>query len=202
MPSKIPMVVITLAIVVWLGSILVFQAGAPPAVRVAFIVAVAVGIPSTVFWLMANQGWTTLAKRYRAAEPFKGGWRSCPTGQMARVSVDHPDFNIQRLRLVSTLFVGTSSMGLHLSVLFSRLPLLNLLFPDVAIPWSAVRTARTYEAPGWVTPASEPGAQLQLSYDPNYTGKFVELEVGEPPVYIQLPLAILGSDAARLAFRE
>jgi len=33
---------------------------------------------------------------------------------------------------------------------------------------------------------------MQVAYDPNYTGKFIEMEVGEPPVFIQLPAAIVG----------
>ena len=37
-----------------------------------------------------------------------------------------------------------------------------------------------------------------VSVSANYTGTFVEMEVGQPPVYIQLPEAILGEGLARL----
>lgn len=37
-----------------------------------------------------------------------------------------------------------------------------------------------------------------MSYDPNYTGTFVELVVGEPPVFIQLPEKLLGEGTAQL----
>jgi len=66
------------------------------------------------------------------------------------------------------------------------------------IPWSAVTTATTYEAPGWFRPPSEPGTLIQAAYDPNYTGTFVELVVGEPPVFLQLPADLLGEGMSRL----
>jgi hypothetical protein len=196
--NKIPRVVIPLAIVFWLGSILVFRAGVPDVARFVFVAAMVVTIPAAVFWLMAEQGWSTLARQFRAHHAFRGKWQSCPTGQMALVGVDHPEFNRRRLRLVSTLLVGMDTDALHLSTLFSRVPVLNLLFPDVAIPWRAITSARLFEPRGWVAPASEPGALLQLGYDPNYTGRFVELTAGEPPVYLQLPLALLGEPGERL----
>ena len=62
-------------------------------------------------------------------------------------------------------------------------------------------TARTYEAPGWFTPASEPGTILQVGYDPNYTGTFVELAIGDPPVFIQLPAELLGEAMSLLPLR-
>jgi hypothetical protein len=37
-----------------------------------------------------------------------------------------------------------------------------------------------------------------VAYDPNYTGTFIELEAGEPTVYIQLPETILGEGLHRL----
>ena len=156
------------------------QAGIPAVVEAAFFIALAVAIPVMVFYLMAEEGWSTLARRYRARAAFAGPWRPCPTGQMALVSVDDPEFQRRKLRLVGgTLRLGTSPEALHLSMLFSKIPLLGLFFPDVRIPWSAVTSARTYEAPGWFRPASEPGTLLQVGYDPNYTGTFVELAVGD-----------------------
>jgi hypothetical protein len=69
--------------------------------------------------------------------------------------------------------------------------LLAAFFPALRIPWSDVVSARTYEATGWVTPGSQPGTVFQAAYDPNYRGPFVELEVGYPPVYLQLPLSVI-----------
>ncbi|HET7700352.1 MAG TPA: hypothetical protein VFM06_05735, partial [Candidatus Limnocylindria bacterium] len=69
------------------------------------------------------------------------------------------------------------------------------LFPEVRIPWSAVTSARRYEAPGWYTPQRDPGTLVQAAYDPNYTGTFVELAIGEPPIFLQMPADLLGADA-------
>ncbi len=196
--NKIPRVVIPLAIGVWLLGIAVFKTGAPAVFETIFVLAFVVAIPTIVFYLMAEQGWSTLAKRYRSTVPFTGTWQACPTGQLATVRVGHPEFNQRRLRLVSTLRVGTTPEALYLSMLFSKIPFLGRFFPDVRIPWAAINSARTYEAPGWFTPQRQPGTVFQAAYDPNYTGTFVELEVGRPPVFIQLPLPILGDAASRL----
>jgi hypothetical protein len=121
---------------------------------------------------------------------------------MALVSVDDPEFNRHRLRLVSTLRVGTTPDALYLSMLFSRVPVLGRFFPDVRIPWTEIASARTYEAPGWFAPQQQPGAIFQAGYDPNYRGTFVELKAGEPPVYLQLPLEILGDAAAHVGLSQ
>lgn len=55
----------------------------------------------------------------------------------------------------------------------------------------------TYEAQGWVRPQQQPGT-FQAEYDPNYTGTFVKLTAGDPPVFIQLPANVLGDGLSRL----
>lgn len=193
MSNRNAKVIVPFAIVAWLASFVVFAAGTPPVVEAAFVITLAIAIPVMAFYLMAEEGWSLLARRYRARAAFVGPWRLCPTGTMALVSVDDPAFQRRKVRLVGGMLrIGTSPEALHLSMAFSRIPLLGLFFPDVRIPWSAVTTARTYEAPGWFKPASEPGTILQVGYDPNYTGTFVELAIGDPPVFIQLPAEILG----------
>ena len=158
MSNRNAKVIVPFAIVAWLASFVVFAAGTPPVVEAAFVITLAIAIPVMVFYLMAEEGWSPLARRYRARAAFVGPWRLCPTGTMALVSVDDPAFQRRKVRLVGgTLRIGTSPEALHLSMAFSRVPLLGLFFPDVRIPWSAVTTARTYEAPGWFKPASEPG---------------------------------------------
>lgn len=199
MSNKNARVIIPFALVTWLLSIAVFRAGTPPEVEATFVVVFLVAVPVLVFYLMAEMGWSALAKRFRATESFTGAWQPCPTAQMANVSVDDPEFERNKFRLVGgTLRLGTDSEGLSLSMLFSKIPILGGFFPDVQIPWSAVSSARTYEAPGWFKPLSEPGAILQAGYDPNYTGTFVELVVGQPPVFIQLPADVLGDAISRL----
>jgi hypothetical protein len=80
----------------------------------------------------------------------------------------------------------------------SGLPVLRWFLPGLRIPWQAVSQAHAFEAPGWFTPLVEPGTLLQVAYDPNYTGKFIEMEVGDPTVFVQLPAAILGENLSRL----
>lgn len=193
MANKNAKVIIPFVLVTWLASLALIQAGTPAVVGAAFTIAMAVAIPVMVFYLMAETGWSTLAKRFRARESFTGPWRPYPTALMAHASVNDPEFSRSRMRFVGgTLRLGTTAEALHLSMLFSKVPLLGRFFPDVRIPWSAVTTARTFEAPGWFKPQSQPGALVQAAYDPNYTGTFVELVVGEPPVFIQLPVDLLG----------
>ncbi|MEX1258035.1 MAG: hypothetical protein WEG36_10485 [Gemmatimonadota bacterium] len=55
-----------------------------------------------------------------------------------------------------------------------------------------------FEAPGWFTPLLDSGAIFQAAYDPNHTGKFIEMEVGMPVVFIRLPARILGEKNSRL----
>jgi hypothetical protein len=197
--NKNAQVIIPFVLVAWLGALFLFQAGVPAVVQAAFIVAIALAIPVIVFYLMAEMGWSTLAKRFRARGSFDGPWRPAATGQMAHVSVFDPAFQRNKMRFVGgTLRIGTASDALHLSMLFSKVPILGRFFPDVDIPWSAVTTATTFEAPGWFTPQRDPGTIVQVAYDPNYTGTFVELVVGEPPVFIQLPADLLGEGMTRL----
>jgi len=198
-PNKNAKVIVPLAIAAWLGGVLVFTAGVPVAAQVLFVVAFAVAVPTAVCYLIGEAGWRALAKRHRATVPFDGKWTLCPTGQMALVNVDHPDFHRVKMRFVGgSLSVGTTPAALYLLTMFSRLPVLSWFFPTLQIPWTTVSTAHAFEAPGWFTPLVEPGTVLQVAYDPNYTGKFIEIEVGTPPVFIQLPAEILGEDIRRL----
>jgi len=198
-PNRNAKFIIPLALAAWLGAIVVFREGVPVAFRVLFVAAFAIAVPLTVFYLIGESGWRALARRYRASVPFSGDWQSCATGQMALVSVDHPAFHKVKMRFVGgSLRVASSPDALHLATMFSGLPLLRGFFPSLHIPWSAVSKAHAFEAPGWFTPASEPGTLLQVAYDPNYTGKFIEMEVGDAPVFIQLPAEILGEGVSRL----
>ena len=199
-PNRNAKVIIPFALLVWLAGIVLLQEGTPDVVRGLFVVAFAVSVPVIVFRLMARTGWDTLAERYRASEPYDGAWRPYPTAVMSRVSIDDPNFRSHQMRFIGgTLRVATSREALHLAMLFSKIPIVGGLFPEVRVPWSEVKSARAYQAPGWYTPQRDPGALGQAAYDPNYTGKFVELAIGDPPIFLQLPADLLGPDAmARL----
>jgi hypothetical protein len=188
--------IIPFAIGTWLLFIAVFATGAPGALQAAAVVVFVVATPALVLFLLGEAGWRRLAREFKAREPFNGEWKLCPTGQMALVSVDHPQFGRRKARFLSVLRTGTDPEALHFSTLGSGIPVLSYFFPRLRIPWSAVTSARTFEAPGWVTPVRDPGTLLQVEYDPNYTGTFVELVIGEPPVFVQLPAALFGAEVA------
>ncbi len=199
-PNRNAKVIIPLALAAWLGGILVFRGGVPAVIEVAFVVAFAVTVPVVVFYLIGETGWRALAKRYRESVPFSGDWQACATGQMALVGVDHPEFRKVKMRFIGgSLRVATTTEALHLTTMVSGLPVLRWFFPSLQIPWTAVSKAHAFEAPGWFTPPSEPGTLLQVAYDPNYTGKFIEMEMGDPTVFVQLPAAILGENLSRLS---
>jgi len=195
-------VIIPLAIGAWLVGILLTTVDVPAVVVAALIVAFAVTVPLVVFYLIAAAGWGPL-KRYKARERFGGEWRMCATGQMALLSVHDPRFENMKMRFVGgALSMATSSEGLHLKTIFSKLPVLSWFLPELVVPWPAVKAAHEFDAPGWYAPPSSPGALLQAGYDPNYTGKFIEMEIGAAPVvYVQLPEAMLGEAVARLPLK-
>lgn len=192
-------VIIPLAVAAWLGGILLSREGVPPIFEVVFFVAFAIAVPVVVFYLIGETGWRALAKLYGTTEPDRIERQPCATGQMALVSVDHPEFHQAKMRFVGgSLLVATTADALHLATMVSALPVLRWFFPSLKIPWAAITKAHAFEAPGWFAPPSEPGTLLQVAYDPNYTGKFIEMEIGDPTVFIQLPAAILGKSLARL----
>lgn len=160
-------------------------------VQGVFVAAFVISIPVIVFSLMARAGWSTLASRYRAAEAFGGAWTVQPTAVMSHVPLDDPGFRSQQMRFIGGTLRVTGPDALHLATPLSHLPLLGRLFPELRVPWSQVGSARTYEAPGWYPPQREPGALLQVAYDPNYTGAFVELALGDPAVYLMLPTSVI-----------
>ena len=190
-PNRNAKVIVPLAIAVWLAGTLVFKEGVPAVFEVVFVAAFAIAVPVVVFYLIGEAGWRALARRYRAAVPFAGTWTPCPTAQMALVSVDHPEFHKVKMRFVGgCLRVATTADALHLTTMVSGLPVLGWFFPALQIPWAAVSKSRAFEAPGRFRPASEPGTLLQVAYDPNYTGTFIEMEIGDPTVFVQLPAAL------------
>ncbi len=198
-PNKIGKVIIPLVLIFVVGEALVSGNGVPGIFQVLFIVAFAIAVPSAVFYLIAESGWRALAK-FKATKAFEGEWVKCATGQMALVSVDDPDFQKVKMRFIGgSLQVASTPEALHLSTMFSKLPIVGLFFPALRIPWTAVSRAHEFEAPGWFAPPQKAGTVLQVAYDPNYTGRFVEMEIGVPPVFIQLPLTILGDAAANVA---
>jgi hypothetical protein len=189
----------TLALAAWVGGILVSRDGVPAIFEVVYAVVFVLAVVVVVFYLVGDTGWRKLAHRYRATGSTEFVWQPCPAAQVSLVSVDHPDFQRFKTRFVGgSLRVAATSDALHLGTLVSGVPVLGWCLPRLRIPWAAVSRARAFDAPGWYAPLAESGSAMRAAYDPNYTGEFVEMEIGDPPVYIQLPAAVLGEGLRRL----
>ncbi len=199
-PNRNAKLIIPLAIAAWLGGMLVSGENVPAVFEVIFGVAFVIAVLVVVFYLIGEAGWRALAKRYRASVPFSVDWQACATGQMALVSVNDPRFGKVKMRFIGgSLRVATTADALYLTTIGSGLPILSWFFPSLQIPWTAVTKARAFAAPGWFAPLVGPATLLQVAYDPNYTGKFIEMEIGDPPVFVQLPAAIFGEKLSRLS---
>jgi hypothetical protein len=185
--------IIPAAIGFWLLMPIVFTPGRPGWVYPLAGVACFLFIAGLVGFLLLRQtAWHELATRYPARGPVPGPWRHCRTVVIARVPLDDPTYEQQKVRLVHILRAATTPDALHLSAI----PPLRLLVPPLQIPWAAISRARGLDASVWVRGPRDPGALIQLTYDPGYTGEFVELEVREPHMFMQLPAPALG-DAAK-----
>jgi hypothetical protein len=187
--------IIPTAFGLWLLMPIAFSPGRPAWFYVAVGVGCFILIGGLVAYLiLRNSGWIELARRYPTQQSPPGPWRNCRTVVMALVPLDDPGFEQAKVRWVSILRAATTDESFHLA----PIPPLRPLLPALEIPWTAVQQARPFDARGWVRGPQEPEALIQLNYDPGYTGAFVELELREPTVFLQLPLAALGEGAARL----
>lgn len=187
-------VVIPLVIGLWLVAIFVFRPGVPGWAQTAIAFAMAAVIVFVVaFLLLGQSGWRQLAHAYPAKPPLAGSWMVCPTAVMSQVSVDDLEHVRRRVRLNFILRTGCDENALY----FSAPVIVSALLPPIRIPWSAIAKARFFDAPGW-TPTSNPGALVQLTYDPGYKGKFLEIEIGEPNYFLQVPADLLTQAIPRL----
>jgi hypothetical protein len=191
---EIAKVVIPLAIGLWLVGIFAFRPGVPGWAKVAIAFAMAAAILFVVGFLFIGQsGWRKLAQAYPAKPPLPASWTVCPTAIMSQVSVEDPEHVRRRVRLNFILRTGCDANALYISAR----PIVSALLPTIRIPWSAIASARFFAAPGW-TPTSNPGTLVQLTYDPGYKGRFVEIEIGEPHYFLQLPADLLSQAIPRL----
>lgn len=104
---------------------------APPPWLLALIpVAFLVGFPlmwmAVMFLLSQIGGWSTLARRYRATQPFAGNTqRGCSA-------------NVGMVGYNKTLIVGANELGLHLAVP----KIFAFKHPALFIPWTEIRARR------------------------------------------------------------
>jgi hypothetical protein len=188
-------IIIPLAIALWLITPLFFSANLPGWAHALGGIACFVVIAGVVAFLLVRQtAWHELAERYPVKLPVSGPWKTCRTAVIARVSLDDPSYEQQKVRLFFILRMAPGPDALNLA----PIPVLRPLVPALQIPWSAITHARVFDASGWVRAPSGPVGVVQVGYDPGYKGQFVELQLREPHVFLQLPLELLGEAAAHL----
>jgi hypothetical protein len=137
-----------------------------------------------VFALVSGTGWRALATAYPERTPYSGEWYYCRTFQMIALHSGEP-FSARFSG--SIVAVGTTSSALYISM--PRI--VSFLLPTIELPWTAIESAKPFEAPGWVNPIAKPGMIFQVEYDPGFRGEFVELETKEPKVVIRLSMQAL-----------
>lgn len=187
--------IIPTAIGLWLLLPRVLESNLPPWAKVSVCVAAALLIAGLVGFLLVRQtAWFDLAQRYPARLPVSEPWRWCRTAVLSRAALDAPTYEQEKVRLHSILRVAATHDALNLAAI----PVFRPLIPPVQIPWSAIAHARAFDGSGWIQPPSNPGAFFQLSYDPGSKGRFAELELTDPRLFIQLPAEALGSAWDRL----
>ena len=187
---------IGLVVAIWLLSSFVDLDGlSPQALVLVFVVivpAIALGILLLVLHMLAGTGWRALSMHYREVAPFRGTWQATGIARMAPVSMSDPEYRRRKGRFFGTLRMGATADALYLTTIFSRLPLLQKWFPTLQIPLSAVEHARIIGGPDW---------SISLNDLSVVKGKLVEMKIGSPPVFLQLPAELLGDLLRRLPFK-
>jgi hypothetical protein len=184
--------IIGAAIGLWLIGLLITDE-TPGWVAAVFSVFAFFGIVGLVAYLMTRgTGWQALARRFPQGGAYTGELRRCRTFQMVAI---HPDQGLGTRFSGGIVSVGSTDEALYI-VMPS---VVRFLFPSIRLPWSAIASAKPFEAPGWVKPMAEPGAVFQAEYDPGYRGEFVELETTEPKTRIRIPLYAIGDARKHLA---
>ena len=181
--------IIPAVLALWLVSTLLTHKGVPGWLKGIAGVAMVVAIVGLIAFLFQRQsGWRELAPRYPAVPTLATDrWRTCRTAVLSRVALDQPGYERSKVRLSFIVRVGSDDQALYLSAISP----FRLLLPPIRLPWPALARVRYFDPAGWVQPARDRGALLQLTYDPGYTGHFVEIEIAEPTVFVQLPVALL-----------
>jgi hypothetical protein len=153
-----------------------------------------ISVPFLIVFLMVHQsGWHRLAAHYPLRSGFAGPWRTCRTVVLSPVAQGARGYESSKVWLVFAMRVGADEEALYLSGASVFRP----VFPPVRIPWSAIDHVRYFEASPWVN-LSPPVKTIRFNYDPGYSGPFVEIQVADPSVFIQVPRAEVKEALAHL----
>src|SRR5688500_15771808 len=102
------------------------------------------------FLITRGSGWRALAAKYPERSAYTGEMHQCRTFEMAALE---PDESIGTRFAGGLIRVGATRDAL----LIATPAIVRFLFPTIRLPWSAIASAKPFEAPGWVKPVSEPG---------------------------------------------
>lgn len=98
---------------------------------------------------------------------------------MAPVSYEDPGFVRVKHRLAGIVRIGATPEALFLRCVKP----FYFLLPPLQIPWSAM-SSRTLEVSRLMPTLGRPGPIIQANFEIGPGGRFVELHLKEPPVYI------------------
>lgn len=172
--------IIGAAVFFWLTGDLVFNARVPEGVQVAFgflFILVVAGLVG--FLISRGSAWHALSRKYPARSPYRGQWKASGYFLMAPVNYEDPDFVRRKHRLSGIVRIGTTPEALFLRCVKP----FYFLLPPLQIPWSAM-SSRTLEVSRLMPTLGRPGPIIQANFEIGPGGRFVELHLKEPPVYI------------------
>lgn len=173
--------IIPAAIVFWLVGIFVFKNETPDWLKIVVAFVLFVSIVVLVGFLFLRQsGWRKLVRKFPLTEPFNGELKTCQTAVIDSISIADPGYTKPKVRLNFIVKVGSDAQALYISTI----KILSALLPTIRIPWSAITSAKYFDASGWIKAPSSPGTLINLQYDPGYKGQFLEIEISEPKMFI------------------
>jgi len=180
--------IIPAAIAIWLAGIFVFKNETPDWLKIVTAVVLFLAIVALVGFLFLRQSsWRKLAQKFPSTQPFTGLLKTCQTTVIDSVSITDPGYTKPKVRLNFIVKVGFDAEAFYISTI----KILRALLPTIQIPYSTITSSRYFDATGWVKAPSNPGSIVNLSYDPGYKGQFLEIEISEPKIFLQLPANIL-----------
>ena len=180
--------IIPAAIVFWLVGIFVFKNETPDWLKIVTAVVLFLAIVILVGFLFLRQSsWRKLAQKFPSTQPFTGLLKTCQTAVIDSISITAPNYTKPKVRLNFIVKVGSDADALYISTI----KIFRALLPTIQIPYSAITSTRYFDAAGWVKAPSSPGSLINLQYDPGYKGQFLEIEISEPKIFIQLPASQL-----------
>ena len=173
-------IIVGAAVFFWLAGGWVFSGGVSSSWQVAVGIAFFLAIAGMVgFFLSRGSAWHALSQKYPARSPYPGQWQASGYFLMAPVAYGDPEFMRRKHRLAGIVRMGSTPDALFLRCIKP----FHFLLPPLQIPWRET-TSRTVEVGRLMGMQGQAGPIIQANFEIGPGGKFVELHLNEPPVYI------------------